>query len=114
MQAKTADSNVMEPILNPGDVTILPNENTDVSNQSQIYAENAVTGKLQLSDLLHEEGDVIFCAAIVTLTEVTVNVHTNNFTDQPYKLNKRLLQSDDSRANEITSNQETQCLLGIY
>ena len=57
----------MEPILNPEDVTIPLNDLTVISIQSQIYAENAVTGILQPSDLLHEEGDVTFCAAIVTL-----------------------------------------------
>ena len=45
---------------------------------------------LQPSDLLHEEGDITFCAAIVTLTSGIVNVHINNFTDQPYKLKKGL------------------------
>ena len=91
MQLKTADhkySNVMEPILNPEDITIPPNDLAVISIQSQIYAENAVTGILQPSDLLHEEGDVTFCAAIVTLHEGTMNIHVNNFTDQPYKLKK--------------------------
>ena len=92
MQLKTADhkySNVMEPILNPEDVTIPPNDLAVISIQSQIYAENAVTGILQPSDLLHE-GDVTFCAAIVTLHEGTMRMHVNNFTDQPYKLKKGL------------------------
>ena len=91
MQLKTADhkySNVMEPILNPEDVTIPPNDLTVFSIQSQIYAENAITGILQPSDLLHEEGDVTFCAAIVTLHEGTMRTHVNNFTDHPYKLKK--------------------------
>ena len=93
MQLKTADhkySNVMEPILNPEDVTIPPNDLAVISIQSQIYAENAVTGILQPSDLLHEEGDVTFCAAIVTLHEEIMRVHVNNFTDQPYNFKKGL------------------------
>ena len=45
---------------------------------------------LQPSDLLHEEGDITFCAAIVTLINGNINVHINNFTDQPYKLKKGL------------------------
>ena len=94
MQLKTADdhkySNVMEPILNPEDVTIPPNDLAVISIQSQIYAENAVTGILQPSDLLHEEGDVTFCAAIVTLHEGIMRVHVNNFTDQPYNFKKGL------------------------
>ena len=93
MQLKTADnkySNVLEPILNPEDVTIPPNDHTVIRIQSQIYAENAGTGILQPSDLLHEEGDVSICAAIVTLHERTMRIHVNNFTDQPYKLKKVL------------------------
>ena len=84
MQLKTADykySNVMEPILNPEDVTIPPNVLTVIPIQSQFYAENAVTGILQPSDLLNEEGDVTFCAAIVPLHDGTMRIHVNNFTD---------------------------------
>ena len=103
MQLKAADnkySNVMEPILSPDDVTIPPNDLAVLAIQSQIYAENAVTGILRPSDLLHEEGDVTFCAAIVTLHEGTMRIHVNNFTGQPYKLKKRVTYckflSDDS------------------
>ena len=42
MQLKTADhkySNVMEPILNPEDITIPPNGRTIIPIQSQTYAE---------------------------------------------------------------------------
>ena len=91
MQLKTADhkySNVLEPIFNPDDVTIPPNDRTLVEIKSQIYNENTVTEVLQPSDLLHEEGDITFCAAIITLTNGTVNVHINNFSDQPYKLKR--------------------------
>ena len=93
MHFKTADhkySNVLEPILNPDDITIPPNDRTLVEIKSQIYNENTVTGVLQPSDLLDEEGDITFCAAIVTLTNGNVNVHINNFRDQPYKLKKGL------------------------
>ena len=45
--------------------------NAVITKQSQIYAENAFTGILQPSDLLHKEGDVTFCAAIVTIIEGT-------------------------------------------
>ena len=58
--------------------------------QSQTYAENAVTGILQPSELLKEENDIKFCAAIVTLNERTTRIHVNNFTDQPYKLKKEM------------------------
>ena len=93
MQLKTADhknSNVLEPILNQDDIKIPPNDRTLIEIKSQIYNENTVTGVLQPSDLLHEEGDITFCAAIVTLTNGNVNVHINNFFDQPYKLKKGL------------------------
>ena len=91
MQLKTADhkySNVMELILNPEDVTIPPNDHKVVIIQSQIYAENTRTGILQPSDLLHEDEDVTFCAAIVTFYEEPMKIH--RFTDQPYKLEKAL------------------------
>ena len=93
MQLKTAYhkySNVMEPILCPEDVTIPPNDHTVITIQSQIYAENAVTGILHPSDLLHEEGNLTFCAAIITLNEGTMGLHVNYFIDQPYKLKKGL------------------------
>ena len=91
MQLKTADhknSNVLEPILYPEDVTISPNDHAVIPIKSQIYAENAVTDILQPNDLLHEEGDITFCAAIVTLHEGTMRIHVNNITDQPYKHKK--------------------------
>ena len=53
MQLKTEDhkySSVLEPILNPVDAIISPNDNVVIPIQSQIYAENAVTGILQPSD----------------------------------------------------------------
>ena len=93
MQLKTTDhnySNVMEPILSPKDVTIPPNDHTIITIQYQIYAENAVTRILQPCDFFHEEGDVAFCVAIVTLNEKAMGIHVKNFTDQPYKLKKRL------------------------
>ena len=91
MQLKTADhkySNVLEPILNPEDAIISPNDHVVIPIQSQIYAENAVTGILQPSDLLHEEGDITFCAALVTLHEGAMRIRVNNSTIQPYKLKK--------------------------
>ena len=91
MQLKTADhkyANVMEPILNPEDVMIPPNDRTIISIQSRNYAENVVTGILQPSEPLNEENDITFCAAIITLDEGTTRIHVNNFTDQHYKLKK--------------------------
>ena len=84
MQLKAADhkySSVLEPILNPDDITIPLNNRILVGIKSQIYNENTVTGVLQPCDLLHEERDITFCAAIVTLINATVNVLINNFTE---------------------------------
>ena len=63
----------MEPTLSLKDVMIPPIDHTVITTQSQIYAENAVTGILQPCDLLHEEGEVTFCAAIITLNERTLD-----------------------------------------
>ena len=92
MQLKTAEkySIVMEPILSTGEVTIPSNDYTVTNIQSQIYAENAVTGILQPSDFWHEEGDEKCCAASVTMNEGTMGIRVNNFTDQPYNLKKGL------------------------
>ena len=62
----------------------------------KIHAENAVTGRLQPSELLNEENDITFCAAIITLNEGTRRIHVNNFTDQPYKLKKGMHQANFS------------------
>ena len=89
MQLKTADqkySNVMQPILNPDDITIPPNAQT----HSQVYSEHNVTGKLQPSDILHEEGDVTFCPGIKTLSKGKTNVHITNFSYQPFSIKKGL------------------------
>ena len=71
MQLKTADhkyANVLEPTLNLDDLTIPLNDRILVEIKSQIYNENPSAGVLQPSDLLHEDDETAFCAAIVTLT----------------------------------------------
>ena len=86
MQLKTADHrylNVLEPILNPTEITIPPNDKILIGTNSLFYPENIVTGIVQPSDLLHEEGDFTFCPALVTLND-------GNITDHPYKLKKGL------------------------
>ena len=80
----------MKPILNPDDLTIPPNDRILVEIKSQIYNENTVRGVLQPCDLFHEENDINFSAAILTLTYGTASVHINNFTDQPCKLKRGL------------------------
>ena len=63
MQLKTADhrySNDTAPILNPTEITIPPNDRVIIRTNSLLYPENPVTGILQPSDLLPEEGDITF------------------------------------------------------
>ena len=93
MQLKTADHkyyNVMEPILNPCDITIPPNDRLTVQTQSKSCSEHKVMGIPQPSDTLHEEGDVTFCQGLITLTEGNTKVHIPNVTDQPFCIKKRL------------------------
>ena len=108
MQLKTADhkySNVLEPILNPTEMTIPPNDRVLIRTNSLLYPENAVTGTLQPSDLLHEEGDITFCPALVTLNDGNISIPVNKFTDHPYKLKKGLhianFSVNDARTDEV-------------
>ena len=55
---------------------------------SQLYDNTNVTGILQSSNDLAEDGDITFCTALVTLTQGQVTVHMNNFFDQSYTLKK--------------------------
>ena len=71
-------------------MTIPPNDRITIKTQSQIYLEHNVTGILQPSDNLHEEGDVTFCPGIVTLTEGKMNINVMNFTDQPFCIKRGL------------------------
>ena len=52
---------------------------------SQVYDDTNVTGNLQPSNDLAEDGDITFCAALVTLTQGQAAIH---FTDQPYTLKR--------------------------
>ena len=61
-----------------------------IRTNSLLYPENAVTGILRPSDLLHEEGDITFCSVLITLTDGNIQIPVNNFTDHPYKLKKGL------------------------
>ena len=91
MHLKTADhkyTNVMEPICAREDITIPPNDRHMVSMYSQLYDDTKVTGILQPSNDLAEDGDITFSAALVTLTQGQVAIHVNNFTDQPYTLKR--------------------------
>ena len=88
MQLKTADhryTNVMEPICAREDITNPPN---DRQIRSHLYYDTNVTGILQPSNDLAEDGDTTFCADLVTLIQVQVAIHVNNFTDQPYTLKR--------------------------
>ena len=91
MQLKTADhkyTNVMEPICAREDITIPPNDRHMVSMYSQIYDDANVTGILQPSNDLADDGDITFCAALVTLTQGQVTTHVNNFTDQSHTIKR--------------------------
>ena len=89
MQLKTADhkyANVMEPICIREEVTIPPNDRHWVLMASQLYEDTSVTGILQPSNNITDDGDIVFCAALVTLTNGQVSIHLNTFTDSPYTL----------------------------
>ena len=91
MQLKTADhkyTNVMEPICTQEDITIPPNDRQIILLTSQMYDDTTVTGILQPSNALTEDGDVAFCAALVTLTAGQIEIPLNNFTDHPYTLKR--------------------------
>ena len=93
MQLKTADHkycNVLEPILNPTEITFPPNDRVLIRTNSLLYPENAFTGILQPNDLLDDEGDIKFCPALVTLNGGSILIPVNNFTNYPYKLKKGL------------------------
>ena len=89
MQLKTADhkyTNVMEPICIREEVTIPANDRHSILMASQLYEDTTVTGILQPSNNITDDGDIAFCAALVTLTNGQVSIHSNNFTDSPYTL----------------------------
>ena len=91
MQLKTADhkyTNVMEPICAREDITIPPNDRHMVSMYSQLYDDANVPGILQPSNDLADDGDITFCAALVTLIQGQVTIHVNNFTDQSHTIKR--------------------------
>ena len=53
-----------------------------------MYVETAVMGILQPGNALTEDGDIAFCAALVTWTTGRVEIHPNTFTDHPYTLKR--------------------------
>ena len=92
MQLKTADhkyTNVMEPICAREAITIPPNDRHMVSMYSQLDDDANVTGILQPSNDLADDGDITFCAALVTLAQGQVTIHVNNFTDQSHTIKRR-------------------------
>ena len=92
MQLKTADHrycNALEPIIIPTEITIPPKDKFLIRTNSLLYPENAKTGILQPSDLLHEEWDISFCLPLVTLADGNVQIPVNSFQN-PYKLKKGL------------------------
>ena len=69
-------------------VTIQPNDRHSVQLASQLYEDTTVTGILQPSNNLRDDGGIAFCAALVTLTNGQASVHLNNLTDSPYTLKR--------------------------
>ena len=65
----------MEPICTQEDITIPPNDRQLVTLTSQMYDDTTVTGIHQLSNALTEDGDIAFCAALVTLITGQVEIH---------------------------------------
>ena len=93
MQLKTTDhkyTNVMESICTQVDITIAPNDRHPGTKHSQLYVDTAVTGILQPSNTLTEDGLIAFCAALVTLSEGQNTIDVNNFTDHHYILKRGL------------------------
>ena len=93
MQLKTADhrySNDQEPILDPTEVTIPPNDSVLTTINSVLCSENAVTGILEPGNFLHGEGDITFCPAMVTLNDCNIEIPMINITDHHFKLKKGL------------------------
>ena len=91
MQLKTADnkySNIMEPIVNPSEIVIPPNDIIQIRTNSQIYQDDKVTGILQPSEQLEESGELDICAALITLHEGQMAIQVHNFTDNPFTLRK--------------------------
>ena len=92
MQLKTADhkyTNVLEPICIREDVTIPPNNRHLVLMASQLYEDTEITGLLQPSNTLTDDGNFVVCAALVTLTIGHVEVQLNNLIDTPLYSQKR-------------------------
>ena len=91
MQLKTADhrySNIMEPIVNPSEIVIPPNDIIQIRTISQLYQEDKVTGILQPSEQLEESGEIDICAALITIHEGQMSLQVHNFTDNPFTLRK--------------------------
>ena len=78
----------MEPICIREELTIPSNDRHPVLMASQLYKNTTVTGILQPSTNLPDDGDIAFCPALVTLTNGEVSVHLNNFTDSLYTLKR--------------------------
>ena len=66
MQLKTADHNyinVMQPLCIREDITIAPNDRQSVSMASQLYEGTTVTGILQPSNTLTDDGYNALCCS---------------------------------------------------
>ena len=69
-----------------------------------LYSVTTVTGILQPSDALTEDGAFVFCVALVTLTPDQVTIQVNTLTDHPYTLKRDSLVANfcpDTKTDKI-------------
>ena len=69
-------------------ITTPSNDGQLVSLNSKLYSDDTITGILQPSNALTENGDIAFCVAWVTLITGQITIHLNNFTDHAYTLKR--------------------------
>ena len=78
--------NVIEPILNPVEITLKPGKRTTIWVKSQIYTDNEATGIIQPSPLLENDDDLLICPALSSIQNNEHMVQISNFLDHPYTL----------------------------
>ena len=91
MQLKNEDQtypNVIEPKLNPVEITLQPGKRTTIWVKSQIYTDNEATGIIQPSPHLENDEDLLICPALSSTQNNKHMVQLSNFLDHPYTLKK--------------------------
>ena len=72
------------------EITIPTKHRLVLGTKSQIYPEYAVTGILQLSDLLFGEGNIAFSPAVIAINQGQVSNQVESFTDILFTIKKGL------------------------